>query len=118
MPEVYGRKIIGSMLTTHNSKIGSGKIILESDIGWILATNDYDIIVYFDRFEELMQACAEGDLTKVQKICCVREHVNGIDQYGRTPLTVARENKQYEIVKYLLCVGSNDYFGGFEEKTI
>ncbi len=110
MPEIYGRKIIGAMMTTHNSKSSPGKVVLESNIGWILATSDYDIVVYFDRFEELMQACAEGNLTKVQEICCVREHVNEKDQHGRTPLTVARENGQYEIVKYLLCVGSNDFF--------
>lgn len=116
MPEIYGRKIIGTMITTHHSKSSPGKVILESNIGWILATNDYDIVVYFDRFEELMQACAEGDLEKVQEICCVREHVNEMDQYGRTPLTVAMENRQCEIVKYLLCVGSNDDFAVLEGK--
>lgn len=91
MPEIYGRRIIGDMITAHKSKSSPGKIVLKSDIGWILATKDYDIIVYFDRLEELMQACAEGDLTKVQEICCVREHVNEIDEYGRTPLAVAKE---------------------------
>ena len=106
MPEIYGRKIIGTMMTTHHSKSSPGKIILESTIGWILATNDYDIIVFFDRFEELLQACEEGNLTKVQEICCVREHVNAVDQYGRTPLAVAKERNHDAIVNYLLCCGA------------
>lgn len=108
MPEIYGRKIIGAMITTHNSKSSPGKIVLESALGWILATKDYDLIVYFDRFEELIQACAEGNLTKVEKICCVREHVNEVDQYGRTPLAVAKEKKHDAIVNYLLCCGAEN----------
>lgn len=108
MPEIYGRKVIGSMQTTHRSQNRPGKVILESNIGFILATIDYDLVVFFDRFEELMQACAEGNLAKVSEICCVREHVNEMDRYGKTPLDVAKENNQYEIVKYLLCCGAGN----------
>lgn len=111
MPEIYGRKIIGAMMTTHNSKSSPGKIVLESALGWILSTKDYDIITYFDRFEELIQACEEGNLTKVQEICCVREHVNEVDQYGRTPLAVAKEKNHDAIVNYLLCCGAENKSG-------
>lgn len=105
MPEIYGRKVIGSMMTTHRSCYRPGKLVLESNIGFILATIDYDLIVFYDRFEELMQACAEGNLAKVQEICCVRAHLKEMDRYGRTALNVAEENRQYEVVKYLLCCG-------------
>lgn len=110
MPEIFGREIIGSMITTHRSENKPGKLVLESDIGFIISTIDYDLIVYYDRLEELMQACCDGNLEKVKEICFVREHVNAVDKYGRTPLSVARENGQHEVEKYLLCYGADSSF--------
>jgi methionyl-tRNA formyltransferase len=106
MPQVHGRRVISSRVTRRKSNCKPGTLLLDSDIGFIISTQDYDLILYYDRFEYLMEACFEGRLDTVKEICTVREHVNENDSIGRTPVMVATANGHMDIVKYLVCCGA------------
>lgn len=107
LPEVYGRNIIAARVTKVKSRKKPGGVILQNNQGMLLATIDYDIILYFDRFNELMEACREGNLRTVMDICAVSEHINAADQNGWTPLIVATYNNYEQIVNYLILNGAD-----------
>ena len=80
---------------------------MEDNSSFMIATIDYNIILYFDKFDELLLACETGDMETVIRICSVKEHINCVNKNGWTPLIVAVYNNQIEIVKYLVMNGAN-----------
>lgn len=109
LPEVHGRKIIATKITNIKSTQKAGTIILETEDAMVLSTIDYNIVLYFDRLEELLEACKCGELTKVKSICSVAAHLNSVNEKGWSPLIVATYNNQIEVVKYLIAQGANVY---------
>lgn len=107
LPEVYGRKIISARVTTVRSHKKPGTILIQNNQGMLLATIDYNIMLYFDRFDELMRACEKGNLQKIMEICAVPEHINTSDVRGWTPLIVATYNGYDDIVNYLILNGAD-----------
>ena len=109
MPKVKERCIISGRITKIRSKEKYGMIVYENECGMMLATIDYNVFLYFDRFEELMQACEVGDLQKAALICSVKEHINAINEKGWSPIIMATYNNHVELVKYLISVGADLY---------
>lgn len=109
IPTVYEKPIIASEILQETTRMKPGTILQTSDAGMTIATIDYDMILYYDRFEELMQACEQGDLELVKEICKVPRHINDKNDKGWTPLIVATYNGHMDIVKYLLSVGADIY---------
>lgn len=107
LPIIYGKKVIGTQITNKKSKNKIGSIIAEDNKSMTLATIDYDIILFWERKEELFAACRDGNLEIVQDICLVGEHLEITEEHGWTPLIVATYNNQVEVVKYLLKEGAN-----------
>lgn len=106
MPKINGMSIIASEISKRRSQCKPGTIILETDIGCVIATIDYDLLIYYDRFDELMRACVSGNMRLVKEICTVKQHVNAVNEEGETPIMAAEKAGNSEIVKYLLCVGA------------
>lgn len=109
IPTVYEKPIIASEILQETTRMKPGTILQTSDVGMTIATIDYDMILYYDRFEELMQACEQGDLELVKEICKVPRHINDKNDKGWTPLIVATYNGHMDIVKYLLSAGADIY---------
>ena len=107
LPEVYGKRIIASRFTDIKSAKKPGAILLENESSFMLSTIDYNIVLYFDRLEELLIACKNGDMETVVKICTVQEHINSANSNGWTPLIVAVYNNQIEIANYLIMHGAD-----------
>jgi len=107
IPTVKGHPIIETKITDIKSRKPAGSIIYKSNDSMMISTIDYNIVLYFDRFDELLTASTIGDLKTVKDICTSRKHVNGVNDKGWTPLIVATYNNQIEIVKYLLSVGAD-----------
>ena len=103
MPEIYGKRVIASKISKRKSQYKPGKIIVESELGFVVSTMDNDLIIYYDRFDELMQACADGNFETVKEICAVKQHLRERNTEGKTALMVANDNGHKEIVNYLLC---------------
>ena len=107
MPKVYDRKIIATRITNVKSTQKPGTILMENEQSMLLATIDYNIILYFDRFDELIEACKNGECERVKEICVVPEHINAANESGWTPLIVATYYNQINIVKFLLMNGAD-----------
>ena len=107
MPNIYGHDIIECEITDEKSEEKPGEIIYEDQKKICLATIDYNIVLYFDRFSELMEACKEGNLDIVNDVCNIKKYVHERDSHGWTPLVVATYFNQKEVVNYLLTNGAN-----------
>ena len=74
----------------------------------LVTTIDYNIILYIDRLEELIEACRTGDKEKVCTICMMPKYVNAKETInGWTPLMVATYNNQIPIVYTLIGCGAD-----------
>lgn len=107
LPVVCGKKIIDSKITDIRSLKKAGTIVEQNENGIMFASVDYNIILYIDRFYELLEACKTGDLDLVKDICSVKKHINECDEHGWTPLMVATYNNQKKVVDYLLINGAD-----------
>lgn len=107
LPKIFGHFIIGSYITNIRSKKKSGTVLYEDPGSMMLCTVDYNIVLYKDRFTELLKACQSGDLKRVQEICFMGYHVNDRNEKGWTPLMVAAYNNHIEVVYYLLSMGAD-----------
>lgn len=96
------------MITKERSYQKPGTIIEENNRGIKISTVDYYIWLYYDRLEELLDACQINHLSLVKDICSVKEHINQYETtYGWTPLMVATYHNNIEIAKYLLINGAD-----------
>ncbi len=110
LPEVFGRKIGASRILETRAVGKPGTILFQTDEYIILNTVDYHIVLIFDEFDELMTACANGDLESAKRICANNARVvNEKDDHGWTPLIVATYNNQVEIVQFLIAIGADSY---------
>lgn len=84
----------------------AGTILFEDQSKICVTTIDYNVILYKDRFEELITACENGDINIVKEICSVG--INIIDSqnsFGWTPLIVATYNNNVKVIEYLISIG-------------
>ncbi len=107
LPEVNGKPIIDSSFTGTRSGRKPGTVLMENGNACIVSTVDYNIILYYDRLEELLGYCRHGDLGGVHDVCAVKKHVNAAGCHGWTPLMVSAYYNQIETVKYLLAQGAD-----------
>ena len=84
----------------------------------LIATIDYNIVLYYDRFEELMNACSTGDIVKIKDICAVKEHINCQDKHGWSPLIVATYHNNIDIVRYLIMHGADIHLTNYNETNL
>lgn len=107
IPDIKGNKIISTSITNIRSNMKPGTIIFSTKSFCMMAAIDFNIILYYDREEELFEACKRGDLPLVREICCVREHINIKDINGCTPLMVSTFYGYIDIVKWLVGRGAD-----------
>ena len=113
LPSFNNTNIISSKITNDKSTAKPGSVIFEDEVCFVVATIDYNIILYKDRFDELLLNCKMGGLKKVEEICQVKEHINTCDEHGWTPLIVATYNNQYGIVDYLINNGADVFVSNY-----
>lgn len=109
LPKFNEINIIDYYITNIRSVNKPGTMMIQTQESVVISTIDYNICLYFDRFDELMKACETGNLNVVKKICALRKHVNACNEYGWTPIIVAVYNGKTDIVKYLISIGANIY---------
>ena len=113
LPSFNNTKIISSKITDEKSVAKPGSVLFEDEICFVISTIDYNIILYKDRFDELLLDCEKGIYKGVEEICQVKEHINTCNRVGWTPLIVATYNNQYEIAEYLIDKGANVFISNY-----
>lgn len=108
LPSVAGHEIIDCIVTNQPSDKPPGEVLYEDDSSLTLSAIDYNIVLFKDRFAELLDACALGNLSGIQEICAVKKHINDCDsEHGWTPLMVAANHNQKSVVKWLISQGAD-----------
>lgn len=107
LPTVHGHKIFDYEMTLALS-IEKPGTVLEENENWIkIATIDYDIVLYFDKFAEILEACKTGDLAYLKSVPNIKKYLEQKNDKGWTPLIVATYNNQIEVVDYLRILGAD-----------
>ncbi len=115
--KVFDNSIVSSKILNMKSNLKSGNIIFEDDICFVISSVDYDLVLYKDRFDDLVEACKSGDIYTVNRLLNIPKIINTQNQNGWTPLIVAIYNNQVEIVKTLLVNGANINITNFKGTT-
>lgn len=107
LPKVYNKAIIDFKILDSKSNAEPGTILYENNLGIVMSTINNNIALYFDKFMELMNACALGQMDRITEICTIQKHINEQDTNGWSPLIKATYYNQVEVVLYLISVGAN-----------
>lgn len=107
LPKLFGKKVIDCKILKSKSELKSGSILPENETSKVISTVDYNVVIYFDRFSELMEACTSGDIKKGVQICAVAKHINEQDENGWTPLIKVTYNNHIDIAEYLIAYGAD-----------
>ncbi len=73
----------------------------------MISTIDYDIELYFDRLDSLLESCRENDVSSVRRLISNCAGYNDAGSQGWTPLIVACYAGSLEVVKYLVELGAD-----------
>lgn len=102
-----GRRYVECVILDETSVKKPGAVIEETDIYTKIATIDYDVILYKDVFEDLLEAIKRGDNENAKRMCISKKIVEAKDSHGWTALTVAVYNNNIEMVKFLVENGAD-----------
>ncbi len=105
LPKVCKSYIIDTRITQQRSAKGAGKILYENECAMIVSSQDYNIILYKDQFDELAECCKKGDISRIKEIGIADKSIFQRDGEGNNLLIIAAKNNHIEIVEYLLLCG-------------
>lgn len=109
LPCVEGYKIRFAEITRNRSTEKSGTILWQSDNCMMISTIDFDVVLYFDFFDRVMEACMTNDIKKLSNIAGLKNYVNEKNSHGWTPLIVATYNGLFDISMFLISQGADIY---------
>ncbi len=107
LPRVYGTPIVWAKAGQERTFEKPGTVLEDTEGYLKLATIDYAVYLYKDRFAQLMEACGSGDLERVQEICGEYPYHNDKNERGWTPLIVATYHNRKDVVRYLVEQGAD-----------
>lgn len=116
LPTVKGHAIFGCQISTRKSDLCAGEIVSETDNAMIVATRDYDLIIYKDCLDHLFNLIRIKETEKSIKILSENPFlINEKDSRGRSALSLAAELGNHELVCFLVENGADaddyDYQG-------
>ena len=109
LPEVYGKKIRFSEITKNRSAEKPGSILWQNDDCIMIATIDYDVVLYVDRFDEVLDSCKNNDIDALRRVSGLNYYLNEKEEHGWTPLTIAVYNGFYDLAMFLIAIGADIY---------
>lgn len=102
-----GVRYIECVITDYVSNNKPGTILLDNDLYTRIATIDYDVIMYKDTFEEVLEAIKNKDNERARYLCESRKIILSKDTHGWSALTVAVYNNNFEMVQWLIANGAD-----------
>lgn len=108
LPKVEGEPIFYTRITNDKSIEKPGTVI-ENNLDYIrVASIDYDILLYKDRLDEVINCCKNNNLDRLVNISHLYRYINEKEKvHGWTPLIVAAYFNSFEVVKFLVENGAN-----------
>ena len=103
-----GIPLVGSKITDYVSIEKPGTVLSEDDVSIKIASIDYDIILYKDVLERIIEAVKDHDQDKAKRLCVYEKILNDQDSHGWTPLTVAVYNGDLDLARWFVSRGAVD----------
>ena len=103
-----GIRVIGSKITDYVSIEKPGTVLSEDEVSIKIASIDYDIILYKDVLDKLIEAVTNHNSDRAKKLCAYEKIVNDKESHGWTPLTVAVYNGDLDMARWLVSRGASD----------
>ena len=107
LPVLNGKNVAGVEITDVPSVEKPGNIVWQDAWRGVMATIDYDIVVYWDAYEYVMKLVANGDTEKLFQVPKLSFYVNQGGQNGWTPLIIAAYHGFYDAFMLLVANGAN-----------
>lgn len=103
-----GIPVVGSRITDYVSIEKPGTVLSEDEVSIKIASIDYDIILYKDVLDKLIEAVKEHNPDRVKKLSVFEKIINDKESHGWTPLTVAVYNADLDLSRWLVSRGASD----------
>lgn len=107
MPNVLGFQIAYSKILKSKSYKKPGTLLYDSDEKIVFATVDYDIELYKDLFEYILDCCKNNNVEALRQIYDLKKYIEIKNEKGWTPLMVAAYNNSKNVFKYLYSLKAN-----------
>lgn len=117
LPIVQNTPIVWAKLGDERTFEKPGTILEDTEYYLKLATIDYAVYLYKDKFNELLDACRDGKIELVKKICYDYAYQNDQNEKGITPLLCAVSSNQKEVACYLAENGADISVSDYEGNT-
>lgn len=119
LPKFNEMQIVSTKVTCDKSTEKPGTIISEDTNSIRIATIDYDVILYKERMNEILEYVKEGDLKSLKQVENLVDYIYEYETtHGWTLLMVAAYNAQYDVAKYLLALGSDINARNYKGTTV
>lgn len=118
LPKVFGQKIYKTEILKTKSEYKPGYILEESNYTFKIATVDYDIILFKDKQDELLNACKEGNLESVVSICQNSFPFERKNNKGWNAAIVSAYNNKIDVLKYLVDLGADINTSNYKDTTL
>ena len=105
LPNVFSSYIISSEILESSSNLKPGRIIFEDDRTLLVSTIDNNIVLYKDRFDDLLLCCQKNDVNQFWSLATIPKILTFQNEEGWTPLIVAVYNNNIEIALSLISLG-------------
>jgi len=113
-----GHEISTTKILKTKSFSKPGTILQENEFNLTISTIDYDIVLFKDYYEELIDCCKKDDVDKASKIIQFVLDLNETNANGWNPLSVACHYGSKNVARLLINKGANVNFKDQNEKNL
>lgn len=107
LPKLCGVNIFLGDVLSSRSVMKPGSILEQNDKEIIVSTIDYDVALYKDNFEKILEACRYSDAKYISKLIRAETILFEKNIHGWSPIIVAAYHGNIELIKWLVSKGAN-----------
>jgi methionyl-tRNA formyltransferase len=108
LPCIHGFEIFGHLISDTPSTEAAGSVLEITEDYLIVSTNDFDMTLYLDRFQSLIDAVSENNKGKVAAVLKSNPFIiDENDKRGWTALIISSYNGYDDITDFLLDAGAS-----------
>lgn len=108
LPTINGTKVVGCEFTQQKSNNKTGTILKETENYFLISTIDYDIRVFKDNFDRLLEICKNDKIDDFENFDFLDYYINEKEtKNGWSPIIVAAYNNSKRILEQLLEKGAD-----------
>lgn len=118
LPYALDFPIVWAEVTNIPSREKPGTVIWKDEDRILIASVDYDVTMFIDKFDDVIKMCYAGDLDGLKRIPKLEIYLKQSEKGGWTPLMIAARLGYYDMAMYLLSVGSDIYALNWEGQNL